>query len=765
MGESKKVKRRSSLDKTTTKAATSSSRKDKQHDDAVDGTGTATSTSSTRRSRMSRRASTGGGGSGMHDATTANNHGSGGGNKTRSSTSDSPRRSVNRRNSLGPTATAGTTTTTASPGDDDGNHNNKTGNNKSRGGGSGGVSNKVKDKSKLMGTRSPKKNKAKLTSSLLDATTTTTTTRTSHAERLQTLQEAFLGIRPFVESGSSKASRALRRLEKAIEAMADIPTTTTENNNTPPKYSLTARYTLMVDDPTPSPASMDDDDVFLSRATYAANDPSEDRSTVVIGDGFIFAGVWDGHGGTATAAEFTAQRVFSNFCKHYHNNDDDGVGPALAAALVQTDRDYLEHAKRVNRPTVFFAGTCAVCVFIDTATRHITCANLGDSRAVMGVYNNNGGGCSTTCVPLSIDHAADDPTEQARLRAEHPHDREIVMNLDDAGEDPDWRVKGMAAFTRSIGDLHLKDKNAAALFNSYVSAPQRIQPRPGVKLKKTGLRKPKYISNEPELKETTLENSGTGGGFVILACDGVWDEMTSQEAVRIVHWLLTQYDPEEQNIAELFIEETLKHAVRRIAATYEEEANLTLDQLKKRPPGKETDAHRSMLHDDITVVIVHLGPYPTQSGSLFRMLQKDSHNNKHPPSDVTLDFETQSVASYNRTKHKRELAVRSAGLDISRHVDALLDDAERQFVDKQILQMMRAFDEMGTRSLSILFHAVDVDDNGTLDRNEVTRLVRHVIQMDVSPAVIDLAFSEMDADGSGDVDLDEFIQFFGGGEE
>lgn len=35
----------------------------------------------------------------------------------------------------------------------------------------------------------------------------------------------------------------------------------------------------------------------LWKSTYEANDPSEDRSTVVIDpESFVFAGVWDGHG-------------------------------------------------------------------------------------------------------------------------------------------------------------------------------------------------------------------------------------------------------------------------------------------------------------------------------------------------------------------------------------------------------------------------------------------------------------------------------------
>ena len=34
--------------------------------------------------------------------------------------------------------------------------------------------------------------------------------------------------------------------------------------------------------------------IRMHKATYAANAPSEDRSTLALGDDFIFAGVWDG---------------------------------------------------------------------------------------------------------------------------------------------------------------------------------------------------------------------------------------------------------------------------------------------------------------------------------------------------------------------------------------------------------------------------------------------------------------------------------------
>jgi serine/threonine protein phosphatase PrpC len=43
--------------------------------------------------------------------------------------------------------------------------------------------------------------------------------------------------------------------------------------------------------------------------------------------------------------------------------------------------------------------------------------------------------------------------------------------------------------------------------------------------------KPKHISTEPDFQESAIKD-----GFIIIACDGVWDEMSSEEAVNIMAW-------------------------------------------------------------------------------------------------------------------------------------------------------------------------------------------------------------------------------------
>ena len=84
-------------------------------------------------------------------------------------------------------------------------------------------------------------------------------------------------------------------------------------------------------------------------------------------------------------------------------------------------------------------------------------------------------------------------------------------------------------------------------------------PRPGVRAKGDPEKTKPYIANVPE----HTEQRDMGDGFLIVACDGVWDEMSSEEAVHIVAKLiLDNADDDSADIAELFIEQVSLHHFR-----------------------------------------------------------------------------------------------------------------------------------------------------------------------------------------------------------
>ena len=139
-----------------------------------------------------------------------------------------------------------------------------------------------------------------------------------------------------------------------------------------------------------------------------------------------------------------------------------GVEDAFAHAYLTCDKTYLENAKARNDAAALFAGTCAVGVFVDCATNTVCCSNLGDSRCVVGLFEDG----DLKTVDMSSDHQAQDPREAARIKAEHPNDPTALVHMSE--DDDDWRVKGICAFTRSIGDTQMKDKAAATIYNSCV---------------------------------------------------------------------------------------------------------------------------------------------------------------------------------------------------------------------------------------------------------------------------------------------------------
>ena len=295
--------------------------------------------------------------------------------------------------------------------------------------------------------------------------------------------------------------------------------------------------------------------LVLHKSTYPANAPSEDRSTLVVGDGFIFSGVWDGHGGVATS-NYAEKAIYDFFKKHFDNTQGASVEESFKYAYKQTDDTYLATAKKNNDASALFAGTCAVGAFIDFSTNTVCCSNLGDSRCVVGLYEDG----TLKTINMSEDHAACHAREKKRVQDEHPRDPTALVQMSE--DDDDWRVKGICAFTRSLGDTQMKDKAAATLYNSYTRG-WKVMPRPGVKAKGEPERTKPYISNEPEFKQQVVND-----GFAIIGCDGVWDEMSSDEAVKIVADLIQNHESDpSKNIADMFIEKVLERAVQRIAVS------------------------------------------------------------------------------------------------------------------------------------------------------------------------------------------------------
>ncbi|ETV71394.1 hypothetical protein H257_13288, partial [Aphanomyces astaci] len=201
----------------------------------------------------------------------------------------------------------------------------------------------------------------------------------------------------------------------------------------------------------------------------------EDRHTVVgtlNGDpSSSFYGVFDGHGGDG-ASEYCVASLCSNVITDPAFAHDPKL--ALSRGFVKTDKDYIQLADRYNKDD----GTTAIAVVVRGDTIYV--ANVGDSRAVLIKKSGD-------AVPLSSDHKPNRPDERERVTNMGGH--VIFWGV--------WRVEGILAVSRAIGDRMLKP----------------------------------YVIAEPELIETQRTEDDL---CLVLASDGVWDVLSNADVARLV---------------------------------------------------------------------------------------------------------------------------------------------------------------------------------------------------------------------------------------
>ncbi|RXM27026.1 [Pyruvate dehydrogenase [acetyl-transferring]]-phosphatase 1, mitochondrial [Acipenser ruthenus] len=319
----------------------------------------------------------------------------------------------------------------------------------------------------------------------------------------------------------------------------------------------------------------------------AANVPIEDRRSVATclqTRGMLF-GVFDGHAGCA-CAQAVCERLFYYIAVsllphktllevenavengravlpilqwHKHPNDyfskeasklyfsslrtywqelidlNAGVQPdtqeVLINAFKRLDNDISLEAQ-VGDPNYFlnywvlqvaFSGSTACVAHIDGAD--IQVANTGDSRAVLGVQEEDG---SWTAVTLSNDHNAQNEDEIKRIRSQHPKNEEKTVVKQD-------RLLGLLMPFRAFGDV--KFKWSIELQKMVLeSGPDQLNENEHTKFIPPNYHTPPYLTAKPEVIHHRLRPQDK---FLVLGTDGLWETMHRQEVVRVVGEYLT----------------------------------------------------------------------------------------------------------------------------------------------------------------------------------------------------------------------------------
>ena len=202
-----------------------------------------------------------------------------------------------------------------------------------------------------------------------------------------------------------------------------------------------------------------------------------------------FFGVYDGHGGRQVS-RYLHKHLDKNIELELKAMENSSIAHAFGRAYLITDIQCCQETSET-------CGATAVTCIIRQENNHrvLHTANVGDSRAVL---------CrKRKALRLSKDHKAEDPDECTRIRQA-------------GGAVVKQRVMGILAVSRSFGDHGLKQ----------------------------------YVIARPYTSTVRL---GPEDAFVILACDGVWDVMSDQEAVDFVLAISNR-----ANAAQSLVEEAMK---------------------------------------------------------------------------------------------------------------------------------------------------------------------------------------------------------------
>ncbi|KAF8097187.1 hypothetical protein N665_0293s0037 [Sinapis alba] len=298
----------------------------------------------------------------------------------------------------------------------------------------------------------------------------------------------------------------------------------------------------------------------FSMAVVQANEVVEDHSQVETGKGAVFVGVYDGHGGPE-ASRYISDHLFGHLMRV--SREHGAISEeTLRAAFSATEEGFLTLVRRTCslKPLIAAVGSC--CLVGVIWKRTLLIANVGDSRAVLGSIKSN----KIVAEQLTSDHNAALEQVRQELKSLHPDDSHIVVLKHGV-----WRIKGIIQVSRSIGDAYLK-RPEFSLDPSFprFHLPERLQ-RP-------------VLSAEPCVYTRVLQTSDK---FVIFASDGLWEQMSNQQAVEIVN------KHPRPGIARRLVRRAMNIAAKKREMRY--------DDLKKVERGV-----RRFFHDDITVVVIFI---------------------------------------------------------------------------------------------------------------------------------------------------------------
>jgi len=267
---------------------------------------------------------------------------------------------------------------------------------------------------------------------------------------------------------------------------------------------------------------------MIGKMAYNPNKKNQDSRLIIkdfndVKDAYLFA-VLDGHGHNGHLVSNYAKKrlpinieheILKSIIKNEDNKEDRGPldidNEILIESFKKTNEDIL-----LSNIDVTYSGTTLVLVLL--VGNSLICANVGDSRAVLGKLNNS----QWEAHPISHDHKPDSPREYERIINSNGRVESYVSaSGGPLGPKRVWKknenVPGLA-MSRALGDKLASEAGVICI---------------------------------PEIIK---ENLNREDKVLVLASDGIWEHINNLEAIKIVgeYW--------EQNNPKAAVEKLVREA-------------------------------------------------------------------------------------------------------------------------------------------------------------------------------------------------------------
>jgi pyruvate dehydrogenase phosphatase len=278
--------------------------------------------------------------------------------------------------------------------------------------------------------------------------------------------------------------------------------------------------------------------VVLELSSSVASDGGASPKTSSIFDKYLFYP--RSHTLMDASQEGHVERVSQAIRKAFEDVDFEIVnGPlrVLAANVSKLDLnvpDLGKHPMGGASMSLALSGSCALMALLDPLRRDLFVACTGDSRAVAGIWEEDDDGTGKWRVEvLTEDQTGRNANEAERMRSEHPASEAEDLILR-------GRVLGGLAVTRAFGDAEYKwpREGEELLYKAFIKSTGTAVYRAPARLKT-----PPYVIATPIVTHHKLSLPNPASSepkpssslkFLVLATDGLWDELSSEDVVALV---------------------------------------------------------------------------------------------------------------------------------------------------------------------------------------------------------------------------------------